>query len=128
QSGHAALRFGLRSCAAGPTLYDLKRDEPEQQLPGGLQIESQIFCNLLHGPGAIELRAELGLIRSEFQLLDTIEAFSRVAGIDAGSKPPRCSGFWTRRKVSSDQSSTSGSPVTSPNPPSRSAFFSNMIH
>src|SRR4029077_1623503 len=80
QSPHAGLRFGLCSCAAGPTLYDFKRNEPKQQLPGGFQIESQIFCNLLHGPGAIELRAELGLIRSEFQLLDTIEAFSRVRG------------------------------------------------
>jgi hypothetical protein len=79
QSPHACLRFGLCSCAAGPTLYDFKRNEPEQQLPGGFQIESQIFCNLLHGPGTIELRAELGLIRSEFQLLDAIEAFSRVS-------------------------------------------------
>src|SRR5438094_7560121 len=62
QSPHAGLRFGLRSCAARPALYDFKRYEPEQQLPGRFQIEPQIFCNLLHGPGPIELRAELGLI------------------------------------------------------------------
>src|SRR6476659_4070527 len=78
QSPHAALRLGLRSCAARPTLYDFKRYEWEQQLSGRFQIEPQIFCTLLHGPGAIELGTELGLIGSEFQLLDTIEAFSRV--------------------------------------------------
>src|SRR5512132_2649840 len=79
QSPHAGLRFGLRICAARPALYDFKRYEPEQQLPGRFQIEPQIFCNLLHGPGAVELRAELGLIRSQLQLLDAIEAFSRVS-------------------------------------------------
>src|SRR6266487_6019971 len=79
QSPHAGLRFGLRSCGARPALYDFKRYESEQQLPGRFQIEPQIFCNLLHGPGAIELRAELGLIRSQLQLLNAIEAFSRVS-------------------------------------------------
>src|SRR5881398_2351610 len=79
QSPHAALRVGLRSCAARPALYDFKRNEPEQQLPGRFQIEPQIFCNLLHGPGAIELRSELGLIGSQLQLLDTIETFPRVS-------------------------------------------------
>src|SRR6266446_2325807 len=79
QSPHAGLRFGLGSCAARPALYDFKRYEPKQQLPGRLQIEPQIFCDLLHGPGAIELRAELGLIRSQLQLLDAIEAFFRVS-------------------------------------------------
>src|SRR5215211_3758515 len=79
QSSYASLRFGLCSCAARPALYDFERYEPEQQLPGRFQIEPQIFCNLLHGPGAVELRAELGLIRSKLQLLDAIEAFSRVS-------------------------------------------------
>src|SRR5438045_6635485 len=78
QSPHAGLRFGLRGCAARPAFYDFNRNEPEQQLSGRFQIEPQIFCNLLHGPGAVELRAELGLIRSQLQLLDAIEAFSRV--------------------------------------------------
>src|SRR5206468_1014081 len=79
QSPHTGLRFGLRSCGARPALYDFKRYESEQQLPGRFQIEPQIFCNLLHGPATIELRAELGLIRSQLQLLDAIEAFSRVS-------------------------------------------------
>src|SRR5215472_5207434 len=78
QSPHASLRFGLWTCTARPTLYDFKRNEPEQQLPGRFQIEPQIFCNLLHGPGAIELRGKLGFIRGQLQLLHTIEAFPGV--------------------------------------------------
>src|SRR5437667_2919925 len=79
QSPHAGLRFWLCSCAGRPALYDLKHYEPEQQLPRRFQIEPQIFCNLLHRPGAIELRAELGLIRSQLQLLNAIEPFSRIS-------------------------------------------------
>src|SRR4030095_4644997 len=71
QSPHAGFRLRLRGCAAGPTLYDFKREEPEQQLPGRFQIEPQIFCNLLHGPDAIELRRELCLLRRQLQLLAT---------------------------------------------------------
>src|ERR1051325_1001843 len=55
QSPHAGFRFRLRRCAARPALYDFKRDKPEQQLPGRFQIKPQIFCNLLHRPGAVEL-------------------------------------------------------------------------
>src|SRR5262245_11218408 len=92
QSPHACFRFRLRGCAAGPALYDFKRNEPEQQLPGRFQIEPQIFCNLLHGPSAIELRAELGLIRSQFQLLHSMEAFSRVSRDGSGIE----SSWWLR--------------------------------
>src|ERR1043166_6648239 len=49
QSPHAGLRFGLHGCAGRPALYDFKRNKPEQQLSGRLQIETQISCNLLHG-------------------------------------------------------------------------------
>ena len=66
----AALKPNGLILSGGPaSVYD--KDAP--------QIEPEIFCNLLHGPGAIELRAELGLIRSQLQLLDAIEAFSRVS-------------------------------------------------
>src|SRR5439155_6676673 len=76
QSPHAALRFGFCSGGARPALYYFKRNEPVKQLPGRFEIEPQIFCNLLHRPGAIELRGELRLIRSQLQLLHTIEPFS----------------------------------------------------
>src|SRR5437773_5404631 len=69
QSPHAALRFGFCSGGARPALYYFKRNEPVKQLPGRFEIEPQIFCNLLHRPGAIELRGELRLIRSQLQLL-----------------------------------------------------------
>src|SRR4030095_15578962 len=55
QSAHAGLRFWLRSCAARPAIYDFKRYEPEQQLPGRFQIKPQVLCNLLYRPGTIEL-------------------------------------------------------------------------
>src|SRR5215470_4199870 len=80
QSSHSCFRFGRGGCnAAGPAFYDFKRNEPEQKLSGRFQIEPQIFCNLLNGPGAIELGSELGLVRSQLQLLHTIETFSRVS-------------------------------------------------
>src|SRR5215510_13262898 len=79
QPSHAALRFRLGSRAARPALYNFEGNEPEQQLPGGFQIQPQIFRNLLRGPGAIELGGELGLIRSQLQLLHTLVPFSCIS-------------------------------------------------
>src|SRR5262245_4143006 len=84
QSALAGLRFGLCGEATRPALYNFKRHKPEQQLAGRFQIEPQVFRNLLHRSCAIELRAELGFIRSQLQFLDTIEAFSRVRGDRTG--------------------------------------------
>ena len=50
------------------------------------------------------------------------------AGMHAGSNFSVCSGFWTRRSVSSAQSITFGSPGKSAKSLKRPAFFSNIIH
>src|SRR5262249_57359759 len=83
QSPHARFWFGLGGCAAGPALDDSKRDEPEQQVPGGFQIETQIFCDLLNRAATIELRAELRLLPSQLQFFHAIQTFSRLS-------PDRC--------------------------------------
>ena len=57
-----ALLFRFRRRAARPAFHDLESEKAEQQLPRRFQIEPQILGNLLHGPGTIELRRELGLV------------------------------------------------------------------
>src|SRR5437867_2445878 len=54
----------LRLCrrTGRPAFHYFEGKKPEQQLPCRFQIEPQILGNLLHGPGTIELRRELGLV------------------------------------------------------------------
>src|ERR1044071_862941 len=62
-------------CRAGwPAFHDFEGNKPEEHLFRRLQIESQVLRNLLYRAAAIELRCELRLIRSQLQLLDTLEA------------------------------------------------------
>ena len=72
----------LRLCrrAGRPAFHYFERKKPEQQLPGRFQIEPQILGNLLNGSGTIELRRELGLVRSQLQPLHPLETLFRVSG------------------------------------------------
>ncbi len=42
-----------------PAFHNLKCEEPEKRYAGELQIESQIFCDLLDRANSVELRGEL---------------------------------------------------------------------
>src|SRR2546427_93971 len=75
-----ALLFWFCRSAGMPAFHYFESEKPEQQLPRRFQIEPQILGNLLHRPGAIELRRELGLVRSQLQLLHQLEAVFRERG------------------------------------------------
>src|SRR5438552_4677377 len=60
-----ALLFWFCRSAGTPAFHYFESEKPEQQLPRRFQIEPQILGNLLHRPGAIELRRELGFVRSQ---------------------------------------------------------------
>src|SRR5439155_13761582 len=75
-----ALLFWFCRSAGTPAFHYFESEKPEQQLPRRFQIEPQILGNLLHRPGAIELRRELGFVRSQLQLLHQLEAVFRERG------------------------------------------------
>src|ERR1043166_1386289 len=66
--------------AGRPAFHNFKGQKTEQQLSGRFQIEPEIFGDLLHRSSAVELGRELGLVRSQFQLLHLLEPLFGVSG------------------------------------------------
>ena len=70
----------LSGAGCRPAFYNFEREEPEKCDAREFQIEPQILCDLLNGPGTVELRRELCLGHSEPQILDPLESVARVSG------------------------------------------------
>src|SRR5438128_11434714 len=61
-----------------PAFHNLKCEEPEKRYAGELQIESQIFCDLLDRANSVELRRELCFGDCEPQVLHSLKSITGV--------------------------------------------------
>src|ERR1700693_3402158 len=67
-----------RACAR-PTFDNLKGEEPEKCHAGEFQIETQIFCDLLNGTSAVELRRKLRFGDGQPQILHSLKSIASVS-------------------------------------------------